>query len=188
MNPQSGKVMLLDLLRASREHFLGSFAGVNDVDSRRKPSDSAWCILETVEHLTKAEGTMVRLMTETRRPKSADLPDREQAFLRMVPDRSMKMQTPESGRPTGRFTSLAEAAAQFNSSRDQAMQFVEQCADCGEDLRATEVTHPHPMAGNVSCYEMVIIMAQHGERHALQIEEIKKTLGITAGKAAGNQG
>ena len=180
--------MLLDLLRASQKHFLGSFAGVNDADSRRKPSDSGWCILETVEHLTKAEGTMVRLITETRRPKSAELPDREQAFLRMVPDRSMRMQSPESGRPTGRFASLAEAAAQFNSSRDQAIQFVEQCADCGDDLRATEVTHPHPLAGNVSCYEMVIIMAGHAERHALQIEEIKKTLGITAGKAAGSQG
>ena len=37
VNPRSGKEMLLDLLRASREHFLGSFAGVNDADSRRKP-------------------------------------------------------------------------------------------------------------------------------------------------------
>ena len=180
--------MLLTLLRASREHFLGSFAGVSDADSRKKPSETAWCILETVEHLTKAEGTMVRLMAETRRPKSAELPNREQAFLKMVPDRSMKMQSPESGRPTGRFASLAEASAQFNSSRDQAIQFVERCADCGEDLRATEVTHPHPLAGNVSCYEMVIIMAQHAERHALQVEEIKKTLGITANKAAGSQG
>jgi hypothetical protein len=188
MNPQSGKEMLLNLLRASREHFLGSFAGVNDADSRRKPSDSAWGILETVEHLAKAEFRMVRLITETRRPKSPDLPDREQAFLRMIPDRSMKMQTPESGRPIGQFASLAEAAAQFNASRDQAIQFVELCADCGEDLRATEVTHPHPLAGDVSCYEMVIIMAQHAERHALQIEEIKTTLGITAGKAAGSQG
>ena len=180
--------MLLHLLHASREHFLGSFAGVSDADSQRKPSATSWCILETVEHLTKAESNMVRLMTETRRPKSADLPNREQAFLKMVPDRSMKMQSPESGRPTGRFASLTEASAQFNSSRDQAIQFVEKCADCGEDLRATEVTHPHPLAGNVSCYEMVIIMAGHAERHALQIEEIKKTLGITAGMAAGSQG
>jgi hypothetical protein len=188
INLQSGKEALLHLLRDTRERFLGSFAGLSDADSRRKPSDSSWCVLETVEHLTKAEGNMVRLITETRRPKSQDLPNREQAFLRMVPDRSMKMQSPESGRPTGQFASLVAAAAQFNSSRDQAIQFVEQCADCGEDLRATEVTHPHPMAGNVSCYEMVIIMAQHAERHALQIEEIKNTLGITAGKAAGSQG
>ena len=180
--------MLLTLLRGSREHFLDSFAGVSDADSRKKPSDTSWCILETVEHLTKAEGMLVRLMMETRRPKSAELPNREEAFLKMVPDRSMKLQSPESARPTGRFVSLSEASARFNSSRNLAIQFVEQCADCEEDLRATEVTHPHPLAGNVSCYEMVIIIAQHAERHALQIEEIKKTLGITAGKAAGRQG
>src|SRR5438445_24335 len=55
------------------------------------------------------------------------------------------------------------------------MQFVERCR---EDLRATEVTHPHPAAGVVSSYEMLIIMAKHAERHMLQIEEIKNTLPV----------
>jgi hypothetical protein len=61
------------------------------------------------------------------------------------------------------------------------------CEQNHEDLRATQVTHPHPVAGTVSTREMVIIMAKHAERHALQIEEIKNTLGITAGRAAGSQ-
>jgi hypothetical protein len=53
------------------------------------------------------------------------------------------------------------------------IQFVEQHP---EDLRASEVSHPHPAAGNVSTYEMVIIIAKHAERHAKQIEEIRNTL------------
>jgi hypothetical protein len=179
--------MLLRLLRASRETFLASFAGIRDEDSRRKPAEHCWSILETIEHLTMAEGIMFRLITETRCKKQADLPNREQVFLSVLTDRSRKMTSPEGGQPCGRFADLEEAAAQFSSSRDKAIEFVQQCEQSHEDLGATQVTHPHSAAGTVSTREMVIIMARHAERHALQIEEIKNTLGITAGRAAGSQ-
>ncbi len=174
--------MLLALLRESRERFLGSFAGVSDEQSRLRPSPDCWSVLDTVEHLTSAEGIMLKLVTSTRRPRSADAPNREQVFLTMVADRSRKMQSPEGGRPCGRFANLAAAAAQFKASRDETIHFVEQNT---EDLRATEVTHPHPMAGNVSSYEMVIIMAKHAERHAKQIEEIRNSLSLHADAAKG---
>ncbi len=144
--------MLLALLRESRERFLGSFAGVSDEQSRLRPSPDCWSVLDTVEHLTSAEGIMLKLVT------------------------------PEGGRPCGRFANLAAAAAQFKASRDETIHFVEQNT---EDLRATEVTHPHPMAGNVSSYEMVIIMAKHAERHAKQIEEIRNSLSLHADAAKG---
>jgi hypothetical protein len=34
------------------------------------------------------------------------------------------------------------------------------------------------MFGDVSAYEMVIIIAKHAERHALQIEEIRNALSL----------
>ena len=167
------KELLLSLLRESRERFLGSFAGVSDEQSRLRPAPDCWCVLETVEHLTSAEGIMLKLVVGMRRPRAADAPNREKAFLTVVADRSRKMQSPEGARPSGRFASLDAAAAQFKTSRNETIRFVEQNT---EDLRATEVTHPHPMAGNVSTYEMVIIMAKHAERHAKQIDEIRETL------------
>ncbi|HEU4416123.1 MAG TPA: DinB family protein [Candidatus Angelobacter sp.] len=172
---------LVSLLRESRERFLSSFAGVSDEQSRRHPSPDCWSVLDTVEHLTSAEGIMLKLITTTRRPRAADAPNREQAFLTMVGDRSRKMQTPEGGKPRGRFANLDEAAARFKASRDSVIEFVQQST---EDLRATEVTHPHPAAGNVSTHEMLIIMAKHAERHAAQIQEIRSTLGLNSGKAA----
>jgi hypothetical protein len=45
-----------------------------------------------------------------------------------------------------------------------------------EDLRASEVKHPHPAAGMVSICEMLVAMAMHARRHAAQIEEIRKSL------------
>lgn len=181
-NSNTDKNFLVSLLRESREKFLGSFADVSDEQSRLHPAADCWCVLDTVEHLTAAEGIMLRLITTHRKPRQTDAPNREQVFLQVIGDRSRKIQSPESGQPRGRFANLAEAAAQFKTTRDSVIQFVEQHP---EDLRASEVTHPHPAAGNVSTYEMVIIIAKHAERHAKQIEEIRNTLASQAESAAG---
>jgi uncharacterized damage-inducible protein DinB len=181
-NSNTDKNFLVSLLRESRENFLGSFAGVSEEQSRLHPAENCWCVLDTVEHLTSAEGIMLKLITKQRKPRAADAANREQVFLKVIGDRSRKMQSPEGGQPRGRFANLAEAAAQFKTTRDGVIQFVEQHP---EDLRASEVTHPHPAAGNVSTYEMVIIIAKHAERHAKQIEEIRNTLASQAESAAG---
>lgn len=177
--PAADKEKLLDLLRVSREKFLNSFDGVTDEQSRRK-SEGSWSVLDTVEHLTVAETLMLKLITTSRRPKASAIPNREEIFLHRMTDRSRKLQAPEAGSPTGRFTNLAEAAARFRESRQKIMEFV---ASNTEDLRATEVTHPHPAAGVVSTHEMVIIMAKHAERHALQIEEIRNSPAYSANAA-----
>jgi uncharacterized damage-inducible protein DinB len=180
-NSNTDKNFLVSLLRESRERFLGSFADVSDEQGRLHPAENCWCVLDTVEHLTSAEGIMLKLITTQRKPRPADAANREQVFLKVIGDRSRKMQSPESGQPCGRFANLAEAAAQFKTTRDSVIQFVEQHP---EDLRASEVTHPHPAAGNVSTYEMVIIIAKHAERHAKQIEEIRNTLAAQKKTAA----
>ena len=169
---QAEKERLVNLLRESRERFLASFADVSEEQSHRPPAKGCWCVLETVEHLTTAEKAMLQLVTATRRPRTANASNREDAFLRMVPDRTRKMESPETGRPRGRYRSLDEASAEFRTARAGIIEFVEQS---NEDLRGTEVTHPHPMAGIVSTFEMIIVMAKHAERHALQIEEIKNS-------------
>jgi DinB superfamily len=164
------KEMLLALLRESRQRFLRSFAGVSDKQSRCRPAEGQWSILDTVEHLTVAETRMLRRLKDPRFPRSADAPNREEALLHGVADRSRKMESPEGALPTGRFANLEEAAAQFQAARLSTILFVEQS---NENLRATGVRHP--LVGEVSTFEMLIIMAKHAERHALQIEEIKSS-------------
>jgi hypothetical protein len=56
--------------------------------------------------------------------------------------------------------------------RERTLHALEQT---GEDLRATEVKHPHPAAGVISTYECFLLMGSHAQRHALQIEEIKNS-------------
>jgi hypothetical protein len=93
----------------------------------------------------------------------------------MIPNRTRKMESPEGAKPIGRFATLAEAAEQFKTTRAGVIQFLEQYK---EDLRASEVKHPHPAAGMVSICEMLTAMAMHAKRHAAQIEEIRNRLDL----------
>ena len=167
------KDRLLALLRESRQLFLGSFAGVSDEQSRRCPAEGCWSVLDCAEHVAGAETFMLRLLKGPRRSRPAGAPNREEFFWQRMTDRTRKAESPEGGRPRGRFANLEEACRQFEISRAGTIGFVE---DNTDNLRATEV--PHPLFGDVSAYEMVIIIAKHAERHALQIEEIRSTLSM----------
>ena len=167
------KDKLLALLREGRERFLASCNGVHDEECRRRPAEECWSVLDCVEHVAGAETFMLRLVQGPRRPRPAGAPNREELFWQRMTDRSVKAKSPERAHPRGRFASLEEACRQFEAARGETIAFVEANT---EDLRATEVTHPLPMFGDVSAYELLIIMAKHAERHALQIEEIRGSL------------
>jgi hypothetical protein len=169
------KPFILAALQESRELFLNSFAGVTEEQSRLKPAPDQWSVLDTIEHLTTAETIQLKLISTQRTPRAADAPNREHAFLQMIPNRTHKMESPEGARPTGRFATLAEATEQFKSTRADVIRFLEHYTG---DLRASEVKHPHPAAGMVSICEMLVGMAMHAKRHAVQIEEIKNRLDL----------
>src|SRR6267154_1695510 len=116
-NPNADNKKLLELLRESRERFLQSFAGMTDEESRRRPGDGKWSVLDTVEHLIVAEKRLLGLLTGLRRPRPANAPNREELFLSVMTDRSRKLESPEVARPEGRFANLADAAAQFRATR-----------------------------------------------------------------------
>src|SRR5436309_6683978 len=89
------KQFLLSLLQETREIFLHSFAGISEEQSHLKPAPDRWSVLDTVEHLTTAETIQLKLISTHRTPRPADSPNREHAFLHMIPDRTHKMESPE---------------------------------------------------------------------------------------------
>jgi uncharacterized damage-inducible protein DinB len=180
--PVIDKQFLLTLLRESRHNFLESFAEITEEEAHLRPAPNRWSVLETVEHLTTAEGIQLKLLQTQRTPRPADAPNREMVFLQVVSERTNKMQSPESAVPNGRFSSLHAAATQFKTTRAAVIQLLDEISV--KDLRGTEVKHPHPAAGMVSVCEMFIVMAKHAERHAKQIEETLTILGIRSDAAS----
>jgi hypothetical protein len=84
----------------------------------------------------------------------------------MVTNREVKAQAPEAVIPTGKYTTVAQAMAEFNEARDRTAQIVK--------ARATEllgVGVKHPRFGEMNAAELVHLIAGHACRHAAQIRE-----------------
>jgi uncharacterized damage-inducible protein DinB len=163
------------MLATGTQSILDSVAGLSEEQARLRPEPGRWSVLECIEHVILAENRMFELLTK----QSADAasPDdgrREELFVRGSTNRIRKFEAPEFAKPTGRFPSLAAAVEEFRRCRARTEDYLTRCQD---PLRSKTTTHP--AVGPVSCQELVIIMALHPARHALQICEIRQTLGLT---------
>ena len=166
------KATLLEALRKGEEAFLCSVAGVREACCRLRPAENRWSVLQCAEHVAVAEEVMLGLVTGEKKPRNPEEPRRDDRILRSGCDRSMRFDASDQSRPRGRFSTLAEAIAHFRAVRKRTLRLVE---ETGEDLRLTEVIHPHHVVGVISTYECLLLMASHAQRHALQIEEVKQS-------------
>jgi hypothetical protein len=169
---ETDKDRLLEALRRGGDAFLGSVAGVDEAACRLRPAENRWSVLECAEHVAAAEEVMLGLVTGERKARDPGGPKRDDRILRSGTDRGTRFDASVQSQPRGRFSTVAEAVAHFRATRERTLRLVEQT---GEDLRATEVKHPHQVVGVISTYECLLLMGSHAQRHALQIEEIKNS-------------
>jgi hypothetical protein len=166
------KTQILQALENGREAILEALSGVTEDHARRSPGPGRWSVLECAEHVAVAEDLLFSRITQaTASATPCANKAREAAILAHGADRTNPRESPEEGKPTGRFSTLTEAVQHFHTSREETVRFVE---DCRDDLRAKVALHP--LAGPVNCYEMLLIMAVHPRCHADQIREIKAAL------------
>ena len=159
---------LLEKLRASREDFLAAVRGVTDAQAAVNPSAGGWSILQCVEHVATAETALFQRLSMERIPLPDGSPrNLEAAILGRGADRNRKFDAPELVRPAGRFATLEEAVSAFRDVRVRCIAWEE---NCDEDLRCCSAAHP--FFGPVTGYEMVLFIAMHASRHALQIREL----------------
>jgi hypothetical protein len=166
------KATLLEALGKGEEAFLCSVAGVDEAACRLRPAENRWSVLECAEHVAVAEEVMLGLVTGERKVRDPEGAKRDDRILRSGTDRGTRFDASDQSQPRGRFSTLAEAVAHFQATRERTLRLVELT---GEDLRATEVKHPHHAVGVISTYECLLLMGAHAQRHALQIEEVKQS-------------
>ena len=166
------KARLLEVLHKGGDAFLCSVAGVDETACRLRPAENCWSALECAEHVAVAEEVMLALVTGERHARDTGGAKLDDRILRSGTNRSTRFYASDQSQPRGRFSTLAEAVAHFQATRERTLRVVELS---GEDLRATEVTHPHRAVGIISTYECLLLMGTHAQRHALQIEEIKNS-------------
>lgn len=167
---ESDRQEILQELKRGSDALREALAGVDEDLAIWKPSPGRWSILECVEHLAVSEKFLMSRLREARRsdhPHGSRL--RETTILDRGADRTRPAESPEVGRPNGRFQNLNQALSCFDLVRTETVCFVE---DFRDDLRLWLTDHPL-VSGPVNCYEMLLIIAVHPVRHAKQIAEIR---------------
>ena len=148
--------------------------GVTETLAARVPTPERWSILQCVEHVALGERYLLSLIKSSKfngKPLIHD--QREILIAARGADRSVRTESPPDVLPKGSFSSLREALEGFLISRRKTLEFVNTNQ---KDLRSWITWHP--LAGTVSCREVLALMAVHPVRHAKQIEENKAVLAI----------
>jgi hypothetical protein len=159
-----------------------SFEGANQRQSLWKASDRSWSILECGEHLALAEEFLLsRLRRAEFSPAAASHPIREARILDRALDRSTHIESPDPGKPLGRYTNVHDALAGFSAARAGTTRWVE---DQEGDLRFRLTDHPM-IPGPVTYFEILLMISAHPIRHAEQIKMIRTNFAIAAPTGTG---
>lgn len=179
MNDYLSTPRIYERLETEREALVSCVERVpNDMRDRR-PEPNRWSIAEVLEHLTRIEtGVTKLLMLRGQSPPPADSPPPEASSVMgpelgaVVRDRSKRIEAPERVQPAGGL-SAQDALAHLSTTRAGLLAAFESANPEALD----RLTHPHPIFGPLTLRSWVALAADHEARHAQQIAEIAQQLG-----------
>jgi hypothetical protein len=167
------KQEVLSRLDEGRKALSEALAGVDEQIAVWTQMPTSWSILECVEHVVLSEEFLLARLMAARTSVSA-IPNstRESMILKRGIDRTTHVESPAVVRPCGRYPHLQDAFTAFSGVRERTIDWV-----VGQegDLRSRLTDHPL-IPGPVNCYEMLLIIAVHPQRHAEQIKAIRISL------------
>lgn len=170
---ENEKQEILRLLAEGSDALQAALSGVDEELARRKPAPENWSIGECMEHLALAEaGLLARLREAKACNESHEDRARETKFEGLALNRARRIEAPETVLPARDAATLAQAVDHFQAVRTETVRFVEEFSGA---LRWSLTTHPL-ITKAVNCYEMLLLMALHPKRHALQIQETREAL------------
>jgi hypothetical protein len=162
-----------DLLTSTHNAFLKSLEGLSNAQLNYKASDSTWSVDGNVKHLAVVEQTILGMVEDAlKKPanpeKRADIKVSDEQLIKNYENRSNKVKTLPSLEPQNvSFTSTSEALSSLKQNREKAINFVNTTK---EDLRNHVIEYPF---GSYDCYQSILILGAHMNRHTQQIEEVK---------------
>ena len=170
----------LGMLKGTRDEAVNASKGLSEVQLNFKASPEKWSVKECMYHIASAEKLLWAMFEGTMKApanpeKRSEIKVTDEQVVKMIEDRSFKAQAPEPIQPknTG-FTSLEGAIEDFKINRAAHIKYLKNST---EDLRNHVVQLPF---GYIDCYQFLLFMAAHSNRHTQQMNEVKANPGFPA--------
>jgi hypothetical protein len=167
------KRSVLEELVSSEARLLELVDGLTAAQWEFHETPERWSIAEIIEHVVVFEGFIRGMIAKVLEEpaefdKKALAPGKEYLVLGLAETRSVTFRAREAVRPVGRWTGGGELIAALRKERAETVAFVSET-----DATLRDHFFPHIAFGDLDCYQWLVVLGQHGFRHALQIEEIK---------------
>lgn len=174
---QEERQLALRVLRDSEQHVERLLTGLSEAQWLYRPSVEAWSIAEIAEHVVtmerRTQETIERVLAEppATREETERIRGKEHKLIETVPHRKHRATAPPGFEVTGRFPTAADALEEFRTLRQRSVAMLGR-----EGLH--EHLFLHFVFRNMSCYQWLIMLGVHAERHCGQIEEVKSSEGF----------
>jgi hypothetical protein len=144
--------------------------GLTKEQQRFRPAPHRWSVAECVEHVSRVEKLVLqevqKVVLQPVQPTTfASLSD--DVILDGVPQRLLRCASPPEAFPNKRLTEFDQLLRQFEAARERSLRFA---ATTQSDLRAHSFAHPH--LGELDCYQWILFVGAHAERHVRQAEDV----------------
>jgi hypothetical protein len=167
-------------LDETRENLLRTARSLSPTQLQYKPAPDRWSVAECLEHITVTEGFILgkinNTLQETAGSSTPGIGD--DGIVQMVVDRSTRVKGPEQVMPTRRWA-YDQLLGEFESARKRTADFA-----ATTDVQLRQHAFPHPMLGALDCYQWLLLIGAHGERHRAQAEEVMADAGFPRAAAA----
>lgn len=159
-------------LAESRDRLVALVRRLSPTQLAYKAGPVRWSIAENLEHVILVEqrgrGFVEIALKQTPDPaRHSGYPGSAESLIAMLRDRTHPRRTLEQLQPTGRWRH-GELLKEFEAARKRTCELF---AETGSDLNAH--FSPHPIFGDLSCFQWFLVLAAHCDRHRAQSEEVK---------------
>jgi hypothetical protein len=160
---------LTNYLLETRGKLLETVQNLSPTQIDYKSGPDRWSPAQIVEHLAIVEGfVLIRIdaALKSPEPKQSAWHGRDDALIETIRSRESRVQAPERACPAGQIRH-EELFRRFDATRGRIIEFV---ATTNAPLRS--YCSPHPIFGDLDCYQWLLSTAAHSERHHAQILEV----------------
>jgi hypothetical protein len=171
-------------MHRSRVRLLETVQGLSAEQRSFKPAGDCWSVVDCVEHIIVVEHFVLdsigRVLQSASEPeKQAEAAGKDELVQKRVPSRNIRVKGPEQVMPVGRWPEFETLLSQFEVARNRSIEFT---TATDADLR--NHVFPHPFLGQLDCYQWLLFIAAHCERHVRQMEEVLAVRGSGLGASA----
>lgn len=167
---QAERERLTRYLAETHDQVLRTVRGFSDRQLDFKSVPDRWSISENVEHMTivhnLVQDYVEQVIASPASSKESAWKGRDDALLDHIRSRSTPLKVPEIGCPKSQWAH-DELFRRFEAIRSRMSEFA---ATTNAPLRS--FCFPHPVFGEKDCYQWLLGMGAHCERHLAQIHEV----------------